>query len=63
MMALSKFLVLLAIFFLESYANAFLGMNNDNNNMAGVFMSNIIKEENIAIQHAPLDNIIFAEIQ
>ncbi len=36
---------------------------NNNNNMVGVIISNIIKEENIAIQQAPLDNVILAEIQ
>jgi hypothetical protein len=36
---------------------------NDNHNIAGVIISNIMKEENIAIQQTPLDNSIFAEIQ
>jgi hypothetical protein len=31
--------------------------------MAGVIINNVIKEENIAKQQAPLDNAIFAEIQ
>jgi hypothetical protein len=36
---------------------------NDKNNMAGVIINNIVKEENIANQRAPLDSTIFAEIQ
>ncbi len=38
---------------------------NFNNNiiMAGVNISDITKEENIAIQQAPLDNAIFAKTQ
>ncbi len=36
---------------------------NDKNNMAGVIISIIIKEENIAKQCAPLDSTIFAKIQ
>ncbi len=36
---------------------------NDNNNVAGVIISNIIKEKNIAKQQAPFDNTIFAKIQ
>jgi hypothetical protein len=36
---------------------------NDKNNMAWVIVNNIIKEENKAKQHAPLDSIIFAKIQ
>jgi hypothetical protein len=36
---------------------------NDRNNMAGVIINNIIKEENIAKQHSSLDSTIFAEIQ
>ncbi len=36
---------------------------HDDNNMAGVIINNIIKEENIAKQQAPLDNAIFAKIQ
>jgi hypothetical protein len=35
---------------------------NDKNNMAGVIINNIIKEENIAKQHGPLDSSIFAKI-
>jgi hypothetical protein len=33
---------------------------NDKNNMAGVIINNVIKEENIAKLHAPLDSTIFA---
>jgi hypothetical protein len=33
------------------------------NNMAGAIISNIITEDNIAIQQSPLDNAIFVEIQ
>jgi hypothetical protein len=36
---------------------------NDKNNMAGVIINNIIKEEKIAKQRAPLDSTIFARIQ
>jgi hypothetical protein len=36
---------------------------NDKNNMAGVIINNIIKEENIAKQCALLDSTIFAKIQ
>jgi hypothetical protein len=36
---------------------------NDKNNMAGVIINNIIKEENIAKQRAPFDSTIFARIQ
>jgi hypothetical protein len=36
---------------------------NDKNNMAGVIINNIIKEENIAKQCAPLDSTIIAKIQ
>jgi hypothetical protein len=36
---------------------------NDNNNMAGVIIDNIKKEENITKQQAPLDKTIFAKIQ
>jgi hypothetical protein len=36
---------------------------NDEHNMAGVIINNIIKEENIAKQRAPLDSTIFAKIQ
>jgi hypothetical protein len=36
---------------------------NDKHNMAGVIIHNIIKEENIAKQRAPLDSTIFAKIQ
>ncbi len=36
---------------------------NDKNNMVGVIINNIVKEENIAKQHAPLDSTIFAKIQ
>jgi hypothetical protein len=35
---------------------------NDENNMAGVIINNIIKKENIAKQRVPLDSVIFAEI-
>jgi hypothetical protein len=35
-----------------------IDFNNDNN-MAGVIINNIIKEEYIAKQQAPLDNAIF----
>ncbi len=31
--------------------------------MAGVIINNIIKEENIAKQRAPLNSAIFAEVQ
>ncbi len=33
---------------------------NDENDMAGAIINTIIKEENIAKQHAPLDSTIFA---
>ncbi len=36
---------------------------NDKDNMAGVIINNIIKEENIAKQRALLDSTIFAKIQ
>jgi hypothetical protein len=36
---------------------------NNKNNMAGVIINNIIEEENIAKQRAPLDSTIFAKIQ
>jgi hypothetical protein len=36
---------------------------NDKNNMAGVIINNIIKEENIAKQRDPLNSTIFAKIQ
>jgi hypothetical protein len=36
---------------------------NNNNNMAGVIISNIIKEGNFAKQQAPPDNADFAKIQ
>jgi hypothetical protein len=36
---------------------------NDKNNIAGVIINNIIKEENIAKRCAPLDSTIFAKIQ
>jgi hypothetical protein len=36
---------------------------NDKNNMAGVIINNIIKEENIANQCAPLNSTIFSKIQ
>jgi hypothetical protein len=36
---------------------------NDKNNMAGVIINSIVKEENIAKQRAPLDSTIFAEIK
>jgi hypothetical protein len=36
---------------------------NDKNNMAGVIINNIIKEEKMAKQCAPLDSITFAKIQ
>jgi hypothetical protein len=36
---------------------------NDKNNMAGVIINNIVKEENIAKQHAPLDSTILAKIK
>jgi hypothetical protein len=36
---------------------------NDKNNMTGVIINNIFKEENIANQCTPLNNTIFAEIQ
>ncbi len=39
-----------------------IDFNNDSN-MAGVITSNIIKGEYIDIQQAPLDSIIFVEIQ
>jgi hypothetical protein len=48
------------LFELQKYR---LPINVDNNsNMAGVIINNIIKEENIAKQWAPLDNTIFAKI-
>jgi hypothetical protein len=36
---------------------------NDKNNMAGVIINNIVKEENIGKQCAPLNSTIFAKIQ
>jgi hypothetical protein len=36
---------------------------NGKNNMAGVIIHNIVKEENIAKQRAPLDSTIFTKIQ
>jgi hypothetical protein len=36
---------------------------NDKNNMAGVIINNIIKEENIAMHHALLNSTIFGKIQ
>ena len=36
---------------------------NNKNNMGENLIHNLIKEENIATQHSPLDNAIFAQIQ
>ena len=36
---------------------------NDENNIAGTLINNLIKEENIATHRSPLDNAIFAQIQ
>ncbi len=36
---------------------------NDKNNMMGILINNLIKEENIATQRSPLDYAIFAQIQ
>ena len=36
---------------------------NNENNMVGTLINNLIKEENIATQRSPLDNAIFALIQ
>ncbi len=36
---------------------------NDKNNMVGVIINNIVKEENIAKQCALLDSTIFAKMQ
>jgi hypothetical protein len=36
---------------------------NDKNNMAGVIINNIVKEENLGKQRAPLNSTIFAKIQ
>jgi hypothetical protein len=33
------------------------------NNMPGIIINNLIKEETVASQRSPLDSIIFAELQ
>jgi hypothetical protein len=35
---------------------------SDPNNMAGILINNLVKEEDIARQHSPLDSNIFAEL-
>ena len=34
----------------------------DPNNMVGILISNLVKEEDISKQHCPLDSAIFAEL-
>ncbi len=34
----------------------------DPNNMAGILINNLVKEEDIARQRSPLDSIIFAQL-
>ncbi len=34
----------------------------NSNNMAGILINNLVKEEDIARQHSPLDSIIFAKL-
>ena len=36
---------------------------NNENNMAGILINNLIEEENIATQRSPLNNAIFSQIQ
>ncbi len=55
-------MVINTLFELQKYRPP-INFNDNNNNMAGVIVSNIIKEENNAKQRAPLDNAIFAEIE
>ena len=35
----------------------------DPNNMAGILLSNLVKEEDIAKQQSPLDSVIFAKLR
>ncbi len=35
---------------------------SDPNNMAGILINNLVKEEDIARQHNPLDSKIFVEL-